>query len=440
MMPMMVFRFWILRIKFLAGLFLMFFCYRAAMAVNLTELWDAAERNSAEYAAARYGFDATVEQEIQAKAALGPQITASSNWQRQPESLSNSRQTIGWQVRLNQAIFDASKGAQYRQSQHNSEVAQYRLMREQESLLLKVSETYFNYLLATDTIDSAQEEKRAYEQQLKRAKLLFKQGAATALDINEAQAGYDQAYAKEAAAITQQHIYANQLSSDTGVVITDVEQIATENLIQSYLPIIRRYDLAQWQNLALQNNYEYREQKAQVESSYENLNAVKSSRLPVVSGSVAYQNNRYVYHNDVRQTGKGLNVGININIPLYTSGEQSSRVRESSAKYYEAESKLLASERKIKLAVQQAYMQTMTAIQQINAQKRVLISSQQKLNATQIGQKFGLRHQLEVLQAQQEVGEAKRQLAQVNYQFLNSYLSLMKESGLGLRKMWHLPK
>lgn len=415
-------------------------CIDVVWAADLLQLWNAAEQHSADYAAARYGRDAVQEQEKQARAALFPHVALKANWQKQPESLSNSKSSAGWQVELTQDLFNASKHAQYRQSKYNSQFAQKRLEHEQETVLLNISETYFNYLLASDVIRSAQREQKSYEQQLKQAKMLFNKGAATALDVYEAQAGYDQAYAKEAAAIAQQHRAANQLSSDTGIAINEVEDIPTENLAKNYLPVIQQYKLPQWQALALQHNREYQAQKAQVKSSLESLNAAKNRRLPVVSGNLSYSDYHHVYRNHVGQRGKGLSLSVNISIPLFSAGEQSSQIRENSARYHEAEQRLLALERKIKLAVQQAYINTLTSVQQINAQKRLLASNQEKLKASKTGQKYGLRNQLEVLQAQQEVASSEQQLSQANYQFLTHYLTLIKESGLGLRQVWQPPK
>lgn len=430
------------KIKNYPFLFIIFsiFLTKVTFAATLSDLWQAAEQHSAEYLAAKHNHDAILAQEQQAKSALYPRISAQSNWQRQPETLSNSEKNIGWQIQLNQTIFDASRQAEYRQRIHQSHAAHHRLQQERENLLLKISEAYFNYLLATDTIDAAQQEKQAYEHQVKQAKAMFKNGTATVLDVNEAQAGYDQAYAKEAAAISQQHIYANQLTSDTGIVANEIETIQTNNLVKNYLPIIQQYDLFKWQNLALQNNYEYQSQKELVKSHAEALKAAKNKRLPIVSGNVAYQNNRHIYHNDMRQTSKGMSMGISVSIPLYTGGEYRSQISESQSKYYESEQQLLAMERKIKLAVQQAYMGCLTAIQEINAQKKLRASNIQKLNATKIGKNYGLRNQLEVLQAQQEVANTEQQLSQTNYRFLNNYLALIKESGLGLTKIWKNPK
>lgn len=428
-------------IKKTSFLFIIFsiFLTKITFAATLSDLWQAAEQHSAEYAAAQHNRDAVLAQEQQAKSALYPRISAHSNWQRQPETLSNSEKTIGWQIQLNQPIFDASKRTQYRQSQHQSHAARHRLQQERETLLLKISETYFNYLLATDTINAAQQEKQSYAHQLKQAKAMFKNGTATILDVNEAQAGYDQAYVKEATAISQQHIYANQLSSDTGIAAAEIEAIPTQNLAKNYLPIIQKYDLVQWQNLALQNNHEYQSQKELVNSHYEALKAVKNKRLPVVSGNLAYQNNLHTYHNDIRQNSKGISMGISVSIPLYTGGEYRSQISESQSKYYESEQQLIAMERKIKLAIQQAYIGSLTAIQEINAQKKLKSSNTQKLNATKMGKHYGLRNQLEVLQAQQELANTEQQLSQANYRFLNHYLALIKESGLDLKKIWKNP-
>ncbi len=46
-----------------------------------------------------------------------------------------------------------------------------------------------------------------------------------------------------------------------------------------------------------------------------------------------------------------------------------------------------------------------------------------------------MRNRLEVIRARQEVAQAEQKLAQVRYRFLIAYLTLVKESGLGVESI-----
>ena len=131
-----------------------------------------------------------------------------------------------------------------------------------------------------------------------------------------------------------------------------------------------------------------------------------------------------------------MSASVQLSMPLYTGGELSGKIREAQAQYGVADAQLTATERRIKLAVRQAYTEGGAARYQIMAQERVLESSRLKLKSTETGQRYGIRNRLEVIQARQEVAQAEQKLAQVQYKFLLAYLRLVKESGLGLETVF----
>ena len=176
---------------------LLLLCMKSSFAFTLAEVWQATLAHSSEYQAAIHNRDAELEREQQSKAAFFPQISAQASYQRQPPSISSSKITHGWNVQLNQSIFDATRMAQYRQSQVNSQLAHSRLAQHHEDLLLKVSQVYFDLLLVRERILAVKAEKDAYQQQVKKAQEAFRNGTGTILDVHEAQAGYDGAVAKE---------------------------------------------------------------------------------------------------------------------------------------------------------------------------------------------------------------------------------------------------
>lgn len=432
-------------IKIQKNIYFLFYCMLSLMnsttahSFNLQEAWMAAQHNSADYLAAFHQKNAIKEQQQQAKSAFLPQLSGNINYQHQPHSTTSIKQNQGLSLQLNQTLFDASKIAQYRQSRYNSEAAEMRYNAMKEKLLHSVAENYFNLLLSKETIAAYAAEKVAYEQQVKHAQALFNKGAATALDIHEAKAGYDNALAQEIAAISKKQILENQLNDYTGLDSKKIEPIKTHNLTEDYLPKIKLYSLDEWQRIALKNNYEYMAQKYVVMSSNEAFKVAKNKRLPIVTAQIDYQNNQFT---SVSQNGgykthgkeRNTNIQLRVSLPLFTGGELSSKIREASSQYETANAQLTAIERQIKLAIRQAYTESNAAYYQILAQERVLKSSQLKFKSTQTGQQYGIRNHLEVIQARQAITQAEQKLAESKYKFLLSYLTLIRESGLGLEE------
>ncbi len=408
-----------------------------AHAFTLPEAWGSAKQHSSDYQIAQFEHNVMNERQRQAKSAFLPHVSAHASYQRQPLSLSSNRETQGWSVQLNQTVFDAGKMAQYRQSRYNTESAEQRLHGTTEELLLRVSEVYFRLLLSKENIAAYAAEKQAYSQQIRQAQEMFQHGAATALDIHEAQAGYDRALAQEIAAIAEKQVLENQLNDYTGLNSTNISGMDTDNIIERYLPKLQQHSLEAWQDIALQHNHEYQMQSLAAKSAEEAMNAAKHSRLPTISLQLGYQDNRYTsaYQNSGHHRGKGLTTSIQLSMPLYTGGELSGKIRETQAQYEIAHTQLIATKRKIKLAIRQAYTEGNSARYQILAQERVLKSSQLKLQSTETGQKYGMRNRLEVIQARQETAQAEQKLAEVKYAFLMAYLRLIKESGLGLENI-----
>lgn len=412
-------------------------------AFTLQEAWEAARLHSADFQAAYHQKQAVQAQQQQARASLLPQLSAQASYQRQPPSVSSTQETQGWSLQLNQTLFDTGKTARYRQSRYNSQAAEQRYDAVREELMLQVAESYFDLLLSKDTVAAYASEKEAYAQQIKQARALFDKGAATALDLHEAQAGYDNALAQEIAAVARKQVQENRLNDYTGLDGKHIQAINTHNLIERYLPKLQRHSPEAWQNIALEHNHEYQNRLLNLQASRQALQAARNSRYPVLNANLGYQNNLYTssyQSGDYRQRSQGLTVGLHISMPLYTGGELTGKIREAAAQYETAAAELTATERQIKLAVRQAYTEGHAARYQILAQERVLQSSRLKLKSTETGRQYGIRNSLEVIQARQEVAHAEQKLAQARYQFLIAYIKLIKESGLGVENALDAPE
>jgi outer membrane protein len=100
-------------------------------------------------------------------------------------------------ISLQQSLFDlgAWKGLDIAQKQAMQSKASYDLA--QQTLIVRVSNAYFDVLGNMDDLEFVQAEKRAIERQLEQTKQRFAVGLTAITDVHEAQAQFDNAVARE---------------------------------------------------------------------------------------------------------------------------------------------------------------------------------------------------------------------------------------------------
>jgi outer membrane protein len=122
-------------------------------------------------------------------------------------------------------------------------------------------------------------------------------------------------------------------------------------------------------------------------------------------------------------------IGLQLAIPLYQGGIVNSRVREALANEDKARQDLENAVRSAELAARQGYLGVTSGIAQVRALEAALVSNQSSLDSTRLGQEVGVRTQVDVLNAQQQLFSARRDLAQARYNYILSLLRLTAATG-----------
>ena len=117
-------------------------------------------------------------------------------------------------------------------------------------------------------------------------------------------------------------------------------------------------------------------------------------------------------------------------IPLYAGGAISSRARQAVLNKQKALDDIEITRRQTDLETQRAYFNLSSSIAQVKALDQALISSQSQLDSTQLGYEVGVRTSVDVLNAQQQLFSAKRDLLQARYNYLVNIIRLKAASGL----------
>ena len=408
-----------------------------AAAADLLDIYRAALASDPVYSAARASWAAAQEKLPQGRAGLLPQASLSASTQHndrdlnfrdstQPGSRSQFNSNSA-SVSITQPIYRQQNFAAYEQGKTQVVLADAQLAAAGQDLILRVAQAYFDVLLARDSVAFAESQKTAIGQQLEQDKRNFEVGNATITDTHEAQARYDLVTAQEIAARNDLEVRNRALEQLIGRAAPGLALLGKRFTLQPPDPTSMESWVEQARSLSLQ-----------VRIALENLNFstldVRRNRGAHHPTLDAYATVTESSSGSGTQGGAGTEtsskvVGLQLAIPLYQGGAITSRVREAVANEDKARQDLENARRSAELAARQGYLGVTSGIAQVRALEAALVSNQSSLDSTRLGQEVGVRTQVDVLNAQQQLFSARRDLAQARYNYILSLLRLKAAAG-----------
>jgi len=135
-----------------------------------------------------------------------------------------------------------------------------------------------------------------------------------------------------------------------------------------------------------------------------------------------------------RQSGIGREIttgqiGLQLALPRYQGGSISSRERDAAANYSKSRQDLENARRTVALTTRQTYLAVINGIAQVGALEQALTSSQSALDSNRLGYEVGVRINIDVLNAQQQVFQTRRDLAVARYNAILNQLRLKAAAG-----------
>lgn len=331
-----------------------------------------------------------------------------------------------YQFEARQPIYRKDSLVQIDQSKVQVSQADKQLHLTQQSLMLRTTQAYFDVLIAQDRIALIQAQKAAILSQLDQAKATFEVGTATITDVNEAQARYDLVISQEIAAENEFEIAKRALQAITGKM---PEKLAT---VKSDIQVTQlSQGMKDWQDVALQSNLNIQIQQDAIKLAEQEIERANAGHMPTLDAVASFTN---TYSNgSPNGFGSDLEnttVGLELQIPLYQGGAVTSRVRQAAYNKQKAQDDMELARRNTDLETQRAYLNLSSSIAQVKALEQALLSSQSQLDSTKLGYEVGVRTSVDVLNAQQQLFSAKRDLLQARYNYLVNIIRLKSASGV----------
>jgi type I secretion outer membrane protein, TolC family len=400
-----------------------------AAADNLSEVYRAALAYDASYAAAQAAYRAAQEKTPQARAGLLPNASLNANTRRNDvdtplgDSEFNSR---GWSVNAAQPIYRGQNWVAYDQAKVSVQLAETQFKAAGQDLILRAARTYFDVLLAQDSLEFIRAQKAAITEQLAAAKRNFEVGTATITDTHEAQARFDLATAQEIAALNDLEIKRRALHTLTGKNVNTLAALLPKPALAAPAPA----SMDDWVSRSQSDNLQVRISQLARQIADREIERTRRGHHPTLDLTASYSDNKNQNVGIGTIDSEATVVGLEFALPLYQGGLVSSQVREAVANQDKARQELEDALRNAALQTRQAYLNVTSTEAQVKALEAALASSQKSLESTQLGLEVGVRTNVDVLNAQQQLTSAQRDLAAARYNFLLSVLNLKAAAGL----------
>jgi len=403
-----------------------------AHALDLRQALEAAGKQDTQLASALAQLRIVRERVPQAAAGLLPAVNGITSINRQTvdTSLGPRRESTPRQfsLSLNQPLLRMDRFETLEQSKLAVVQAEAALEASRQDLIVRVATAYFDIVAAQDTLAAVRAQKRAIALQLESAKRNFQVGTATITDQQEAQARADLTDSQEIAAENDLGNKRNALAILTGRPIAEMSTLDGLRPGLTILPPEPAQDDA-WTERARAENLNVRQSAIALEVARREINKARFGHWPtidLVSSATRSESST------VGLTSANINsmsVGLQLAVPIYAGGATTGRVREVVAASEKAIADLETARRTADLTARQLLRKVTSGLAQVRALEAAERSSQLALDSNLLGYQVGVRINIDVLNAQQQLFSTRRDLALARYTVLVDGLRLRQAVG-----------
>ena len=407
-------------------------------AADLLQTYREARANDPAYASARAARDAGRESLPQGLALLLPTISASAYTQMNDIDIdfrdaapSSKREgnTNGYSVSLTQPLFNWQSIVLYKEAGFKVAQAEAVFGQAAQDLIVRVAQAYFDVLASQDSLAFIQAQKTAISEQLAQAKRNFEVGTATITDTHEAQARFDLSASQEIAAQSDLEIKKSALQQIIGKFPDRLAPLKPLTELSPPTP----HAMEQWVASAEDRSFAVRIQQAALEIASREIERSRAGHYPSLNLVGSYGSNSAGVSTagtvSLGTDSTSRSIGLQLAIPLYAGGGVDSLVRQALANREKARQDLETARRSAAQAARQAYLGVTSGMAQVSALEQALVSSQSALDSNKLGYEVGVRINIDVLNAQQQLFSTKRDLSKARYDTLLNGLKLKSASG-----------
>jgi len=420
--------------KIAFSVWLLFGSLSSVQAMSLLDAYEAALQHDPIYRSAYHENEAGQQAEAIGLASLLPNLAITHSQSKSTGTITNSQNHTSSSgnfdsqissLTLRQPLINLEAVASYRMGKAQADSSRAKFTGRSQQLVVRLVEAYVETLLAQDHVKIAEAQLNALEE-LKRVneRMLIK-GEGTTTDVLETQSKHAIAQAKAIEARDELESAQLKLGAIVGQKITQLDRLSHAFTTRS----IQLQDYDEWHAMALERNAEIVTQRHAVTSGKEEVRknfAGHAPRVDLVASLSKNNRGSFVTRN---QDAELATIGVEVNFPLYAGGRVNALTAQAKANYARAEADLDAMTDKVLVELKKQHNLLKSGVKKIESLELAVKSAELLVAATEKSIRGGIRINLNLLEAQQQLYTAQRDLSQARYDYLLAYLRLQLAAG-----------
>ena len=376
----------------------------------------------------------------QSRSNLLPQLRANAgtNWNEyyQDRSLQNDYNTFSYGLNFSQPLFRLDKWFANKQAKENLQAAEARFAYQQQDLIIKVTIAYFNILSAKSFLEAKVATEKALQNQYNSVKQRFESGSVSRIELAEAKAALNRSESDRVQAEGNVEISFEELNSIIGREISLITPLDPD--LEFKAP---KTDVANDVKIGLTSNYLIIEAKNRIDAANANTKSKSANFLPKIdlnANANRRTSKQYTFDGfdsnvdlpfSIPEESENRIFSIQLSVPLFTSGLNSSQRRQALLQEVKTEEQLLLIERTVVQQIRSLHTALRTAELNIISLRTAVESSKDALEATKLGYELNSRNLIDLLQAEKNYSESKNALSQATYGFIITSLQYKQAIG-----------
>ena len=410
--------------------------WAAEKGLSLTAAYDASRANDPTVQSATHAFDASKQEEAIGRGGLYPQVSLTSRYgyggridggDDRSYVNSNDYQANNVTLAAQQPLYDKGRWAAYQEGKARGQLGNQLFDVAGQSLYDRVAKGYFDVARAENEIKLINQQKAAISGLVTQSKKLYQGGQGAITDIDEAQARLDLVEAQETEAQARRVAALRALSGRASVAIDDIQPMREELAAGS--PIPPEQDLPYWTAVARDASPELAARLAAVKVAEAQADSQRAGHYPTLSLTTQLTRRETRQYQELDPRQDSYYVGVQLDIPLYRGGAVRASVAKAEAQLAGAQSDYDVQRQQLAEDIEADYLGVVAGFTKSKAMQRAVESNQRALTSTEKGFQGGVRSTVDILDAQQRVFQARRDLLNTKLDMLQSYVSLHTHTG-----------
>ncbi|GLK62517.1 channel protein TolC [Azotobacter vinelandii] len=368
------------------------------------------------------------ERQREALGELLPQVSATTVFSRNTrddDAARSSYDTERYSLTLTQHLYNKPAWENYQRFKSLAKRDQSEAEDAQAEAAIDLAQRYFVALASDDELELVLAERRATQKNLDRVNALYEKQLAMITDVLDLRARIDALAADEVDARNQVRLSREELSEVIGRPVQErLSRIRDDIELQA-----PQETLEVWIDRAIAANPGLKARQDALAAADAAIREGKGGHYPSLSLNLSALRSDAGYDNNQTNRYDNYSAGIALQVPIYSGGSTSARVRALHNDRDSAEQELEAMRRQVFKETTSSYLTAQASVERIRASRNALESAKKSTEAAEKGFQFGVVNAADVLTNVQNEYRARRDLLQAQYDFITNLLILNRWAG-----------